>query len=201
MGTRATTRLLFVLLVSSLLLGQAGPARSASGPEDAPAAILGQAQQRLAAGQQAEALKLIDQAAQTVWNQMGLRVETAQLTREEAVGYGLYNPRENNVYTRDQTVLAYVEPLGYKVSEPLPGIHVFGVVVDVDVLRPDGEVVWSRKDFFEKTVESRRFNRDFYLNVSLSITGAPVGEYVLRLTLRDKLGGDPAEATLPIVIK
>jgi hypothetical protein len=201
MSIRVTPKLLSVLLVSSLLLAATPPARAAESPPGEPAASLEKALEGLRAGQRAEAYQLIEQAAETIWNQMGLRVDSAVLTREEAVGYGIYNPREDNVYTRDQTVLAYVEPQGYKVSTPLPGIYVFGVVVDVTILRPDGEVVWAKENFFEKTVESRRFNRDFFLNATLEITGAPPGEYVLKLTLHDKLGGGPAEATLPIVIK
>ncbi len=201
MPTRSCRAILSVLLAASLLFSLAAPLLSAEPSAPRPTVLLDEARERLRTGQQAEALELIDQAAQTIWNRMGLSIPTALLTHEKAQGYGIYNPRDDNVYAKGQPVQAYLEPVGYRVREVQPGLFVFGVSVDVAILRPAGEVVWGKENFFQKTVESRRFNRDFYLTITLNISGAPPGDYVLKFTVRDKQGVAPAEARLPIRIR
>jgi hypothetical protein len=163
-----------------------------------PLAILERTRASLQSGQRLEALALTDQAAQELWNQVGLGVASVVLTREEAQGYGMFNPRENNVYASGEPVLAYVEPRGYRVTSPQPGLFAFGVRVDVSLLSPQGEVLWGKENLLVKDMVSRRFNREFYITLTLNFKGAPAGEYVLLLTLHDQQASTPVQVRLPI---
>ncbi|MFH1036214.1 MAG: hypothetical protein V1806_17055 [Pseudomonadota bacterium] len=166
-----------------------------------PLALLDQARGSLQVGQKLEALGLLDQAGRALWNQLGLGVANAVLTREEAQGFGMYNPREGNLYSNQEPILVYLEPRGYRVTTPQPGLFAFGVRVDVSLLATNGEVLWGKENALVKNILSRRFNREFYITLTLNFKGAPAGDYVVLLTLHDQQSPTPVQVRLPIRFK
>jgi hypothetical protein len=188
-------KIFYLFIMLALACPLATPAAALG--ED-PQASLEQARARLQAGQRSEALGLIDQAAQTIWNQMGLSVGLAVLTKEDAQGFGMFNPRDNNVFADGEPILAYVEPRGYRVTSPQPGLFAFGIKVDVALLGPQGDILWGKENLLVKNVLSRQFNREFYITLTLNFTGAPAGNYVVLLTLHDQQAPGPVQVRLPI---
>lgn len=184
--------------LAALLLSLACPWAALAAEQADPLALLDQARGSLQAGQKVEALGLLDQAGQALWNQMGLGVTKAVLTREEAQGFGMYNPRESNVFANNESILAYVEPRGYRVTSPQPGLFAFGVRVDVSLLSAKGEVLWGKENVLVKNILSRSFNREFYITLTLNFKGAPAGDYVVLLTLHDQQAPTPVQVRLPI---
>jgi len=152
------------LLFFAALLAWAAPGLAWAETPD-PLALLEQAQASLRQGQKGQCLTLMDQAGRILWNQLGLEVGQALLTREEAQGFGMFNPREDNNYALAEPIIIYIEPRGYRVTSPQPGLYAFGIRVDAALLSMAGEVLWSKERALVNNVLSRYFNREFFITV------------------------------------
>lgn len=187
----------------------AAPAPKPTSPGSDPAPLLEQARQSLAQGQDRQALGQIEGAALALWQRLPLELARAILVAEPAKGYGIYQPRKDNVYLvasperpvfpgKGQPMYLYLEPVGYHL-EALPGGRAqISLAMDVDLFDAQGKSLFSKKDFMRTQTVSHHFNREFFLNVTVNLKGAPPGVYQLRLTLKDLVGKQQAVATLPV---
>ncbi|MCB2194119.1 MAG: hypothetical protein KQI62_21265 [Deltaproteobacteria bacterium] len=187
---------------------QKSPTQPAEPPKD-PAALLEQARQSLVQSQETQALRQIDQAARALWQRLPLQLSQAILVREPAKGYGTYQPRQDGVYLiaspdrpvfpgKGQPIYIYLEPVNYGVKELAGGRWEISFAMDVDLLDAQGKQLFGKKDFMRVQSVSRHFNRQFFLNVTVNLKGAPTGAYELRLTLKDQVSQQQAVATLPV---
>ncbi len=115
-------------------------------------------------------------------------------------GFAIYDPRANNVFKPGEPLIVYTEPVGIawkqegdKVSSKL--------VVDFEVRSPDGQVLGGQKSFGEFALTAREPPIDYMAHVTINLTGAPAGPYVLGLTVHDANSGKTASADLPFEIK
>jgi hypothetical protein len=115
-------------------------------------------------------------------------------------GFAIYDPRPNNVFKPGEPLIVYTEPVGIawqpngdKVSSKL--------VVDFEVRSPDGQVLGGQKSFGEFSLTAREPPIDYMAHVTINLTGAPVGSYVLGLTVHDANSGKTASADLPFEVK
>ena len=185
------------------------PAAPQPATENGPGSLLEQARQSLAQGRERQALAQIDQAARALWQRLPLELSQAVLVAEPAKGYGIYQPRQDNVYLiasperpvfpgKGQPMYIYLEPRNYGIK-PLPqGRWEISFAMDVELLDGQGKHLFSKKDFMRVQSVSRHFNREFFLNVTVNLKGAPTGAYELRLTLKDMVSKQEAVATLPV---
>lgn len=185
------------------------PAAPQPATENGPGSLLEQARQALAQGRERQALAQIDQAARALWQRLPLELSQAVLVAEPAKGYGIYQPRQDNVYLiasperpvfpgKGQPMYIYLEPRNYGIK-PLPqGRWEISFAMDVELFDSQGKHLFSKKDFMRVQSVSRHFNREFFLNVTVNLKGAPTGAYELRLTLKDQVSKQEAVATLPV---
>lgn len=191
----------------------ADPAQPPAGPQPAtdsgPGSLLEQARQALAQGRERQALRQIDQAARALWQRLPLELSQAILVAEPAKGYGIYQPRQDNVYLiasperpvfpgKGQPMYIYLEPRNYGVKPLAEGRWEISFAMDVELFDNQGKRLFSKKDFMRVQSVSRHFNREFFLNVTVNLKGAPTGAYELRLTLKDQVKAQQAVATLPV---
>lgn len=115
-------------------------------------------------------------------------------------GFAIYDPRPNNVFKPGEPLIVYTEPVGItwqqdgdKVSSKL--------VVDFQVRSPDGQVLGGQNGFGEFALTAREPPIDYMAHVTINLTGAPAGAYVLGLTVHDTNSGKTASADLPFEIK
>jgi hypothetical protein len=115
-------------------------------------------------------------------------------------GFAIYDPRPDNVFKPGEPLIVYTEPVGIawqqdgdKVSSKL--------VVDFELRSPDGQVLGGQKGFGEFTFTAREQPIDYMAHVTINLTGAPSGAYILGLTVRDANSGKAANADLPFEIK
>ncbi|MCF8042520.1 MAG: hypothetical protein K9K36_10125 [Desulfarculaceae bacterium] len=181
------------------------PATAQSGP----ASLLEEARQSLAQGQDRQALGRIDDAAQALWQSLPLELSRATLVSEPAKGYGIYQPRQDDVYLvasperpvfpgKGQPMYIYLEPVSYGVKALPDGRREISFAMDVELFDGQGKQLFSKKDFMRAQTVSHHFDRQFFLNVTVNLKGAPTGAYKLRLTLKDLVKGQQAVADLPV---
>ena len=167
-------------LVLALAAPIAGPALAADLP-----ALLEQAAAQHAAGDAAALVATLREALHGAWLEAPLHVRTAVLARDSGRGYGLHRPREDNRYAPGESILIYVEPVGYGYRRDGETWR-FGFDTDLLVLDEAGKVLGGQEDMMRVELESRNPVTEFNLDLTYTLTGLAPGVYVLRTTLRDR---------------
>ena len=122
-----------------------------------------------------------------VWDQSpGISFGQALLVAENATGFGVFNPRDNNVFKQGDPILIYCEPYGFGYGAPGAGLFSVNFIVDLQVLDGAGNQLANAEGATEYNMTSRHRNREVQANITYRLDGIPVGQYTLITTLRDK---------------
>ena len=138
-----------------------------------------------ALAQDLTAYEQAEQALIAVWDQMPLNFRTATFVSGEAEGYGLFTERETAVFAPNEPIVVYAEPMGYGWRQEADGRYSFGLDIDIVLRNAAGDVVASQESFMRQGLTSRARNREFYLTLTLNMTGAPAGDYALEYIVHD----------------
>ncbi len=162
-------------------------------------ALLAEAQQALAAGQVERAYAASYAAALALFQKRPFGVENTVLVAEEPSGYAMYTPRESNRYRPGETILVYLEPVGYRIEEG--DVVRYGFAADLELYTGDGQFLGRVDNFLDTLFEARKPNLASFLLFSIDLDGVPAGEYVLQLRVRDLLDPDArVDVAVPIVM-
>lgn len=126
-----------------------------------------------------------DGAVIEAWTAAPLSVRRAVFVSEPPKGFGEYVERPDSVFKKGEKLVTYAEPVGYGWKELGGGLYEFGLKVDFVIKTPEGKVLGGQEDFADLSQKSHARNREFMLTLTLSVTGAPAGDYVLVYKLRD----------------
>ena len=153
----------------------------------------------LSEGRGLEAAQAARHFLHAVTARAGFGVTNARLTVTPAEGFGMFQPRPDNVYAIDEPVHAYVEVYGFTITPVDPGVNrlLFDVAFTLDdaegrqmteQMIPMGEV---RLDSFSQPI-------DGFFHLTYRVTGA-TGAFTLRTEVIDRASGQRAEFRLPVV--
>ena len=135
-----------------------------------------------------------------IWEKMPLGVRRAVIVAKEAPMFGNYEPRANSTFKADETILTYLEPVGYLWTPADDGFYKFGVSVDLEVLKPDRTIVAGKKNFASLPITDRSKIQELMLNLSLHLHDFDPGDYTLTYTLHDLNGPKTASISLPFQV-
>jgi hypothetical protein len=151
-------------------------------------------------GKFVDALAALDEAETLVWERMPLACRRILWVADKAAGFGIYNPRESDVYGAGADMLAYAEPIGFGWRKSGDIWHA-DLAADVVIRSENGTELFSKPDFGHFPIASRVRNREFQLDLKFTLSGVPAGKYVLETTLRDTIGGKKGTCRLPFTIR
>ena len=117
-------------------------------------------------------------------NAAPLTVEPFYLVSEPAKYFGNYEPRKDNVYRSGETMHFYAEPKNLVFPRDSRGVYKPAFAVDLEVTAADGKSM-KKANFATFELESRSRIQDLYLNLDVSLTGAPPGKYNVKFVIRD----------------
>jgi hypothetical protein len=122
-----------------------------------------------------------------VWD-MSLEISFSEalLVAAPAAGYGVFNPRETNVFKKGESIIIYTEPVGFGYGAEEGGVWSIGFDVDLQVLTEAGEVLGDVPSVTDLKLISRYQNREFQANITYDLNGLEAGRYRLITTLRDQ---------------
>ncbi|WP_157738828.1 hypothetical protein [Labrenzia sp. VG12] len=160
----------------------------------------GEAETALGAGKGVEAIDLMRQALFDVWNEAPMAIQTATYVTAPADGYGIYTARAGDSFASGEPLLIYLEPVGFDWKQQ-DGLYNSLLTVDFDLTSPEGKVLAGQKGFGRFNFKSHVPNTEYMANLTLNVSGAPAGDYVLVLTVNDEHGGGSAKVDLPFTIK
>lgn len=136
-------------------------------------------------GKALEAVTAMDSAVEELWERMPLVVRNVQHV-SEATAYGVFIPRENNIYKPGEKFHIYGELLGYKVSTDAIGNKAILIDLGVRFKNDAGKTLVTIDKGLSFSQPTRIFNKEFFLRVDLNFTGAPAGKYVAELSVLDR---------------
>lgn len=159
------------------------------------------AEQMAAAGDVAGARAAIRDAVSDFSSGLPFAVGTATFVAGDPFGFGMFEPRQNSVFKPGEKIVAYIEPLGltWKPAS-VPNKTETRFTVDFDLLDAGGTVLGSQKAFGNFVFSGVSKNAEIFATLTLDVSEAPVGNYVLRYHLNDTNSGKTAAVDLPFSI-
>lgn len=158
------------------------------------------AEAKAKAGQQIEAVETLRRAINSLMANGPLALRRVQFISEPPKGFGIYQPRANNVFRTGEPLIVYAEPvgMGWRVADGVNRAH---VATDFEIRTTDGKILGGQKDFGRFEFASHDQNQEIMTHLTIRLSGAPAGRYVFAATYRDQVNGKSATLELPFEIR
>ncbi|HET7149247.1 MAG TPA: hypothetical protein VFI73_12195 [Candidatus Nitrosopolaris sp.] len=115
-------------------------------------------------------------------------------------GYGVYQAHNSSIFKSGEKILLYIEPAGYS-YKPVGSLFLMNFTADVLISDKAGHVLTGLQNLPISTLISHHKNKELILTVSLTqTTPFPVGDYVLKYTIRDVSSGNSFDILKNITI-
>lgn len=150
----------------------------------------------------AQSLEAIDAAQAELaaaWDAAPLSFRKA-LFANQIEAFGVYEPKQGAVYSPGEQIVVYAEPVGYGYLANEDGTYSFGFDFDLLVKTEEGTIMGGQEKFARTELKSRVQNREFLVTLTLSLDGAPAGNYVLEYLAHDIASDETATIQLPFTI-
>jgi hypothetical protein len=151
-------------------------------------------------GQSLQEVEKAQAALIAAWEKTPLTMRRALFVAKKAQGFGQFEERSSNVFKAGEPLVAYAEPVGYGWKDVGNGMFEFGFAVDFLIKSPDGKILAGQQDFAKLAERSRTRNLEFMVTLTLNVTGAPPGDYVVEYKLRDIASDKSTVLELPFKI-
>ncbi|WP_244477671.1 MULTISPECIES: hypothetical protein [unclassified Rhizobium] len=159
------------------------PTIASAGPLQEAAA---KAESLAAAGDTVGAYDVLRSAVSDFSAGLPFSIGKAVFVKGDPAGYAMYDTKDTSIFKPGETLVSYVEPIGLSwVPSTTQGKIQTHFTVDFDILNKQGEVLASQKGFGNFTFTGYFRNQEIYATLSIDVTGAPAGDYILRFHFND----------------
>jgi len=138
-------------------------------------------------------------AFDAAWTASGLAFTTVTFTDGAATGYGQYTPRDSAVFTDEEALTVYAEPVGYDFRES-GGTFAYEVTASFRLLNLSGQVLVEQENFATFSGSGRSRKRELSATLTFQFSGLPAGDYQLEARFLDEIGGSQSAFTLPFSV-
>lgn len=152
-------------------------------------------------GNHAAAIEALEQALEQVRLDAPLTIKPFLLVMQPAKFYGDYTPRGNAVFRGGEAQQFYMEPKNLVYPRTAAGMYEPTFEVDLQILMADGKVIVDKEKFGSFRLPAKSPVQDIFLNLKVTLSGAPPGEYRARFVVRDKNSKKTATITQPFTLK
>lgn len=160
-----------------------------------------QAEKLATSGDAAKAHDLLLKALSDFSQTLPFAIGKAVFVSTAPVGYAMYEPREGSTFKAGESLVSYIEPIGLTWKETaVKGKLETRFTVDFDILNPKGDVLAGQKAFGDFTFTGYLRNQEIYSTLTIDVSGAPAGDYVLRFHFNDVNSGKSASVDQPFKI-
>lgn len=159
-----------------------------------------EAEKQANAGQHLEAVETLRRAINVLTAKGPLALRRVQFISEPPRAFGIYQPRADNVFRAGEPLIVYAEPvgMGWKAEG---GVNRAQMATDFVIRTADGKILGGQKEFGKFEFNSLERNHEVMTHLTIKLSGAPPGRYVLAATFRDLINGKSAMLELPFEIK
>ena len=141
-----------------------------------------------------------DAALDAAWVKAPLAMRQAFFVDGTPSGFGIYEKRPNSNFKQGEKLVTYAEPVGYGWKGNADNTYVFGFDIDLTLKSADGVEIQKKGNFFHLAATSHAKNREFFITLTLDLTGAPVGDYIVDYTVHDIASDKSAVISQPFSI-
>ena len=176
------------------ILAMAAPVLAAFEAEAGPLSdAAAKAEKQAGSGDAAGARQTLHEAVSDFSQTLPFAIGKAVFVAAEPAGYAMYEPKQDSVFKPGETLVSYIEPVGLTWKEAsAKGKLETRFTVDLDIVNPKGEVLATRKAFGDFTFTGYLRNQEIYATLTVDVSGAPAGDYVLRFRFNDINSGKSA---------
>ncbi len=181
---------LSALLASATMItpSRAGPVADA----------VAEAEALLPAGSTAAIWEEFDRATELFWADAPLAFRRALLV-DSASGFGQYQPRVAAMFHAGDSLVVYLEPVGYGWTAIGDQFRIrFGV--DIEIASTGNGIIIAEPGFATVERLSRTRNWEFQLTLEMTLPDLPADAYELRITLHDAATGKTAGTAIPFEV-
>jgi hypothetical protein len=136
-------------------------------------------------GQSLDEINKRDAAVREAWEKTAFSIRNAFFVTEAPQAFGAYTPRLSTPFKAGEQMIVYAEPIAYGWKSIEGGQYEFGFTVDLIVKTPDGKSILEKDNFGQMMFKSRAQNRELFLKLTVNLTGADPGNYVLDFRVHD----------------
>lgn len=130
-----------------------------------------------------------------------LTVPRALFVTEVPKAYRAYAPKAEPVFLTGEKLITYVEVTGLKWQKSGDTQRQSHFTVDLELTDDEGKTLALQKEFGNFTFTSHSDAVEVYTHLTLDVTGAKPGGYVLRYTVNDVLAERSTPFELPFTLK
>jgi len=152
-------------------------------------------------GDHAAAIESLEQALEKVRVEAPLIVKPFLLVTQPAKTFGDYTPRANAAFRRGEPQQFYMEPKNLVYPLTAAGTYEPAFDVDLQILTAGGQVVVNQDKFGSFRLPTKSPVQDIFLNLKVTLSGAPPGEYKVRFVVQDANSKKTATVIQPITLK
>jgi len=146
------------------------------------------------------ALQDMNAALDKLWSRLPLVVAQATFVAEAPKGFGIYKPRGKNTFKPGEPLIIYAEVAGFGHRPLGNGIYEIAIDGDVAIATLQKQVLAKMPDFLKSRMQSHRRNKEFMVQMTVELSGAPAGQYILLARLKDQVTGKTTSFSLPFEI-
>lgn len=157
-----------------------------------------EAERLLGEGKPADAQAAFDKAAAAFWIASPLQLRVATFA-DEVKGFGNYAPHAGTAFKPSDTLLIYLEPIGYAFTPEGDGFRV-SIAADIEIHTPGGLILAKSADFGRLEWMARSKTREVHATLKLPLPKLKPGSYQLLVTLRDQGSPKSTTVTLPFSV-
>jgi hypothetical protein len=133
----------------------------------------------------------------SVWNQTEFNDTFSTFIKPfSAAGYGVYEERSSNVFAPGETIVLYVEPVGFSHRQVLDEegndtLYLINMTAGYEIASANGTELQLIEDVPVVNVTSHRPNTEMFLTLTLTqdVQSLPAGNYVITYSVTDEVSG------------
>jgi hypothetical protein len=164
-------------------------------------ALLSSAGSAAESGEHAAAVEALEQALERVRIEAPLLVNPFLVVARPADFYGDYAPREDAVFRSGEPLYFYMEPKNLVAMRTEASTYEPAFEVDLEVLDADGQSIGSQDKFASFRLPTKSAVHDIFLNLEVTLSGAPPGKYGVRFVVRDLNSNKTTTVTQSITVQ
>jgi hypothetical protein len=145
----------------------------------------------------------------SIWNQTEFNATFSTFIEPfSAAGYGVYEERRSNVFVQGETIVLYVEPVGFDHMQILDEggnnntLYLINMTADYEIASADGTELQLIEDVPVGSIISHRPNTEMFLTLTLTqdVQSFPTGNYVITYSVTDEVSGESFQLEKEITV-
>lgn len=153
----------------------------------------------LSSNQPLAAYGAVEELSDMVWAKLPMKIRNAQYV-QEIYAFRRFKSKEAPVFKPNESHIIYAEPIGFTYGKDANGNKEAGFLIDFTLTSDSGKVLLQRADFLKIDLPLGANNKEVHLNLTVDLTGLPVGKYQSHYVVKDKHSEKSDKISLPFSI-